>query len=64
PEHTFMLMLNAMRAGLHYHNKVIDGTWVEDGNFCLLDIPLIDLEDKTLGIIGIGTIGKRVTDIA
>ena len=64
PEHTFMLMLNAMRAGLHYHNKVIDGTWVEDGNFCLLDVPLIDLEDKTLGIIGIGTIGKRVTDIA
>tara|TARA_R110002051_G_scaffold12239_1_gene43142 strand:- start:2412 stop:3350 length:939 start_codon:yes stop_codon:yes gene_type:complete len=64
PEHTFMLMLNAMRAGLHYHNKVIDGTWVEDGNFCLLDIPLIDLEDKTLAIIGIGTIGKRVTDIA
>ncbi len=64
PEHTFMLMLNAMRAGLHYHNKVIDGTWVENGNFCLLDIPLIDLEDKTLGIIGIGTIGKRVTDIA
>ncbi|MFC6380366.1 D-2-hydroxyacid dehydrogenase [Psychrobacter glacincola] len=64
PEHTFMLMLNAMRAGLHYHNEVIDGTWVENGNFCLLDIPLIDLEDKTLGIIGIGTIGKRVTDIA
>ena len=64
PEHTFMLMLNAMRAGLHYHNKVIDGTWVEDGNFCLLDIPLIDLEDKTLGIVGVGTIGKRVSEIA
>ena len=64
PEHTFMLMLNAMRAGLHYHNKVTDGTWADNGNFCLLDIPLMDLEDKTLGIIGIGTIGKRVTDIA
>ena len=64
PEHTFMLMLNAMRAGIYYHQKVIDGTWENDGNFCLLDIPLIDLEDKTLGIIGIGTIGKRVTDIA
>ena len=57
-------MLNAMRAGLYYHNKVTDGTWVEDGNFCLLDIPLIDLENKTLGIIGAGTIGKRVTEIA
>ena len=64
PEHTFMLMLNAMRAGMHYHKKVTDGSWVEDGSFCLLDIPLIDLEDKTLGIIGVGTIGKRVTEIA
>ena len=64
PEHTFMLMLNAMRAGIYYHNKVTDGTWADNGNFCLLDIPLIDLEEKTLGIIGIGTIGKRVTDIA
>ena len=64
PEHTFMLMLTAMRAGIHYHQKVADGTWAANGNFCLLDIPLIDLEDKTLGIIGIGTIGKRVTEIA
>ena len=61
---TFMLMLNAMRAGLYYHQKVIDGTWQQNGNFCLLDIPLIDLEDKILGIIGVGTIGKRVTQIA
>ena len=64
PEHTFMLMLNAMRAGIHYHQKVSDGTWQAKGDFCLLDIPLIDLEGKTLGIIGIGTIGKRVTEIA
>ena len=64
PEHTFMLLLNAMRAGLYYHQKVSDDTWQQNGNFCLLDIPLIDLEDKTLGIIGVGTIGKRVGEIA
>ncbi len=64
PEHTFMLMLNAMRASFHYHQKVVDGSWNDNGNFCLLDMPLIDLEDKTLGIIGVGTIGKRVTEIA
>ncbi|WP_201598599.1 D-2-hydroxyacid dehydrogenase [Psychrobacter vallis] len=64
PEHTFMLMLMAMRASIHYHQKVADGTWLANGNFCLLDIPLIDLENKTLGIIGVGTIGKRVTEIA
>ncbi|MEN2752401.1 D-2-hydroxyacid dehydrogenase [Psychrobacter sp. FBL11] len=64
PEHTFMLMLNAMRAGIYYHQKVADGTWRDNGNFCLLDTSLVDLEDKTLGIIGVGTIGKRVTEIA
>ena len=64
PEHTFMLMLNGMRAGLYYHNKVVDGSWQKNGNFCLLAEPLLDLEDKTLGIIGVGTIGKRVSEIA
>ncbi len=64
PEHTFMLMTMAMRAGIYYHQKVADGTWEDNGNFCLLDIPLIDLEEKTLAIIGAGTIGKRVSEIA
>ena len=64
PEHTFMLMLAALRAGVYYHDKVSDGSWEQAGSFCLMDVPLIDLEDKTLGIIGIGTIGKRVTEIA
>lgn len=64
PEHTFMLMLGALRAGPHYHSKVVDGSWEATGSFSLMDVPLIDLEDKTLGVIGVGTIGKRVTEIA
>lgn len=64
PEHTFMLILSAMRAARHYHNAVVKGDWQTDGRFCLLDTPLIDLEGKTLGIIGYGTIGKRVAEIA
>ena len=27
PEHTFMLMVMALRAGIHYHEKVVNGSW-------------------------------------
>lgn len=64
PEHTIMLILNAMRALVHYHTAVIDGTWQQSGQFCLHNTPILDLHGKTLGIIGAGTIGKKVGEIA
>ncbi len=63
PEHTFMLILTAMRAGLYYHNNATNGTWQKDGKFCLVDLPILDLHNKTLGIIGAGTIGRAVATI-
>lgn len=64
PEHTFMLMLTAMRAGRHYHTQAVDGTWQADGKFCLLDTPILDLAGRTLGIVGRGAIGQKVGQIA
>lgn len=64
PEHTFMLLLNIMRAARHYHEQISDGTWQQSARFCLLDTPILDLADKTLGIIGAGSIGRRVGQIA
>lgn len=64
PEHTFMLMLGVMRAVRHYHKQATDGTWQADGKFCLLDTPILDLAGRTLGIIGKGSIGQKVGQIA
>lgn len=64
PEHTLGLILNAMRATNYYHRCATDGTWQASGQFCLNDVPILDLYDKTLGIIGAGTIGKKVAKIA
>lgn len=64
PEHTFMLILSAMRACRHYHQAATEGAWQADGRFCLLDQPIYDLANKTIGIIGAGLIGRRVGQIA
>lgn len=64
PEHSLMLMLSAMRAGHYYHTRVGDGTWQEDGRFCLMDVPILDLAGCSLGIIGAGLIGRRVGELA
>ncbi|WP_019673967.1 NAD(P)-dependent oxidoreductase [Psychrobacter lutiphocae] len=63
-EHGFMLLLNAMRAGIHYHQAALDGTWYQTGQAYFMDEPLIDLENLTLGIIGVGAIGKRMGELA
>ena len=63
-EHTFMFMLAALRGLLPYHQAVSSGRWQEDGRFCLNDLPIIDLNGKTLTIIGGGTIGRQVASVA
>lgn len=60
-EHVFMLMLAAMRGLKPYHQAVEDGSWKDDGRFCLTEPAVLDLHDKTLGIIGVGDIGRALT---
>ncbi|MDB4925901.1 D-2-hydroxyacid dehydrogenase [Mucilaginibacter sp.] len=47
-----------------HSDAVMDGRWARSADFCFWDYPLIELAGKTLGIIGFGTIGKKVADIA
>ena len=64
PEHALMLMLALRRNLVAYVDDVRQGRWRDARQFCLLDHPIADLRDATLGIIGYGTLGKAMERLA
>lgn len=46
-----------------YNSDVKNGDWVRSRLFCFFSRPTQELEGKTLGIFGFGTIGARVAEI-
>jgi len=48
----------------HHSEAVHAGRWSNSIDFCFWDFPLIELEGKTMGIIGFGRIGQRTGEIA
>ncbi|WP_435357296.1 D-2-hydroxyacid dehydrogenase [Emticicia sp. SJ17W-69] len=45
------------------HAENIENTWTSCPDFCFYHSPLVELDGKTLGIIGLGDIGKKVAKI-
>ncbi len=48
----------------HYAQQNREGRWTNSQDFCYWDMPLIELQGKTFGIVGLGHIGSRVAEIA
>jgi len=48
----------------HHSDAVHEGRWSRNVDFCFWDYPLIELEGKTMGILGFGRIGQRTGEIA
>jgi len=63
-QHVFASMLALATNLLSYHDDVQKGEWQKASQFCLLTHPIIELKDKTLGIVGFGNNGRRVAEIA
>lgn len=63
-QHTLTLMLALATSLLKYDRAVQQGQWNKSPIFCLLDFPIVELEGKTLGILGYGELGQAVAKLA
>ena len=64
PEHCFALILGLRRALKGYGADVAQGDWQKSEQFCFFNHPIADLKGSVLGLIGSGTIGSAVANIA
>ncbi len=63
-QHTLMLLLALAGSLPDYQRAVAAGRWQQAAQFCLLDFPIIELEGKTLGLLGHGELGSAVSRLA
>ncbi|MGE3318320.1 MAG: 2-hydroxyacid dehydrogenase [Candidatus Berkiella sp.] len=63
-QHTIGFLINMASSIVDYQQLVQTGAWSEAKQFCLQDYPTYELAGKTLGIVGYGSIGKGVAEVA
>lgn len=61
---TFAHILNITSQVGYYAAENRKGRWTRNADFCYWDSPLIELSGKTLGIVGLGNIGRKIAQIA
>lgn len=63
-QHTLLLLLALATRLPDYQKAVQQGLWQKSSQFCLLDFPIVELEGKTLGLLGHGELGSAVAKLA
>lgn len=61
---TFALLLSLTNHVTLHSDSVRAGTWCRSKEFCYWALPLYELEHKTMGILGYGSIGRAVAEAA
>lgn len=60
----FSHLLTVTNRTEHYAQQNREGRWTRSADFCYWDSPVMELAGKTMGIMGLGNIGRRVAEIA
>ena len=63
-QHVFALLLELTNRVGHHNAAVQEGRWQRNRDFCFWDYPLMELKGKTMGIIGLGQIGRATAALA
>jgi glycerate dehydrogenase len=64
PEHAFMMMLALRRNLIGWREDVRAGLWQQADQFCLFTRPVNDLYGSTLGLVGHGSLGHGMQELA
>lgn len=63
-QHVFALLLECCNHVALHHQSVVRGEWSAQPDFSYTRKPLTELQGKTMGIFGLGRIGRKVAEIA
>lgn len=62
---TTMALLLELTQHVGQHDQAVKaGRWSESDSFCFWDTPLVELAGRTMGIVGLGRIGRAVAGLA
>ena len=62
-QHTVAFLLALVNRVGEYNETVNKGDWIKSRTFSYFPLPLMELSGKTAGLVGYGSIGRRVADI-
>lgn len=63
-QHVFALLFNIAGSIGQYDKFVKEGNWTLSPLFSCFPFPIIELANKTMGVVGYGDIGKKVAQVA
>lgn len=63
-QHVFALVLALTQNIVAYDRLSRSGSWSRSRSFALFDYPIRELAGRTFGIVGYGTLGRSVADVA